>query len=524
MTQSKYSKYTVHDTWGHRLLRGFCSCLVPGTGQLMGGARKRGYVLLGLVVAITVALILIVLTAVEDLDQIVAWLLEPTNLLVLLIIDVVLVVLRVYAVADAVWLKRTRWGSANKRGSGGEAGPSLSGSGGAGWKTPLAIAGVVLVFAFTVFPHAWVGYQYVWKFRDVLTSVFQAPTTTTIPPTTTTDAGSASTDNTLPAVTTTTVTPVTVDPGADGRLTILFLGSDAGAGRVGARCDTTMIASFDMNTGWISLFSLPRNAGDVPLSEEAQKAIGVKVYPNLFNALYGAAWKVWKSHPELAPEGGDPGAEVVRDTASLILGIPIDYYAVVDMLGLVDLVDVVGGVDIYFEKPLHMGISSPTEDGKYIYFDAVAGNNHFGGLEALAYARTRHDSDDYVRMGRQRCLIAALMDQSGMTELIWNFPAIMDVIKNNIRTDIPISALQELVKLRSKLKTDEMITMGFNWPKYTKGTAGNPNPEQNGWVLNLKAIQAMVTKVFEHPEEVLAESSSATGADSSDCWKKPQGQ
>ena len=148
-------------------------------------------------------------------------------------------------------------------------------------------------------------------------------------------AGSGTTVSTEPANTTTTVAPVTVDAGEDGRLTILFIGADVDETRPGlARNDTTIIASFDLNTGRIALFSLPRNAGNVPLSEEAQKALGVKVYPNLLNALYQAAWKVWKLHPELAPEGGDPGAEVVRDMASIVLGIPIDYYAVINMLGL----------------------------------------------------------------------------------------------------------------------------------------------------------------------------------------------
>jgi polyisoprenyl-teichoic acid--peptidoglycan teichoic acid transferase len=244
------------------------------------------------------------------------------------------------------------------------------------------------------------------------------------------------------------------------------------------------------------------------------------VYPNLFNALYGAAWKVYKKHPELAPDGGDPGAETVRDTASLILGTPIDYYAVVDMLGLVDLVDVMGGVDVYFDKPLHTGISSPTQENTFIYFDFKEGIDHLSGIQALAYARTRHDSSDYVRMGRQRCLIAALMDQTSMTELVWNFPAIMDVIKNNIHTDIPVKALQELIKLRTKLQTDKMITVGFNYPKYTRGTAGNPDPEQNGWVLNYKLIQSTVQRVFLHPEEVLADTT--VGLDSGDCWKKTQ--
>ena len=532
MASPKYSKYTVHDTWGHRLLRGLCSCAVPGSGQLLGGARKRGYILLGAVVAIVVALILVVLSAAEDLDDILIWLISPTNLLILLIVDIVLVLFRLYAVADAIWLKRTRWGSLDKTSSLGKrlsAGRSASGAGpgsegaGGGWKTGLAIAGVVVLFTVTVLPHAWVGYRYVYKFRDVLSTVFAGPVTTTTIPTTTSLGGLApDTVSTEPSSTTTTLPAAAVEAGDDGLLTILFVGADVDETRAGyARNDTTIIASFDLNTGQISLFSLPRNSGKLPLSEDAQKAFGSEFYPTLLNELYGAAWKAWPKHPELAPEGGDPGAEVLRDTASLVLGIPIDYYAVVNMLGLVNMVDVLGGVDIYFSEHLRMGISSPTDKGDYLYFTVEEGVNHLGGLEALAFARTRKDSSDYVRMGRQRCLIAALMAQTSMTEIIWDFPSIMDVIKTNITTDIPLDALQELVKLRSKLKTDEMITIGFIPPKYTRGTAGFPDPARNGWVLNTKLIQETVQRVLLHPEEVLAESKSM-GLDSGDCWKKPQ--
>jgi LCP family protein required for cell wall assembly len=525
MTLPDYSKYTVHDSWGHRLLRGFCSALVPGTGQLVAGARKRGYVLLGVVVAVLAALVLVVLSAATNVDDLLVWLISPSHLLGLLIVDVVLLVFRIYAVADAVWLRRMRWGSPRKRRQrkgASEAERSVSAQGGGKWKMSLASVGLVVLFAFTVFPHVWIGYQYIYKFRSVLSEVFAPPTTTTTIATTTSLAGSGTTVSTEPSSTTTTLAPVTVDAGADGRLTILFVGADVDTTRRGlARNDTTIVASFDMNTGRIALFSLPRNAGKVPLSEKAQKALGVKTYPTLLNEIYGAAWRAWPKHPELAPEGGDPGAEVLRDAAGLILGITIDYYAVVDMLGLVKLVDVMGGVDVYFDKPLHMGISSPTEEGKFLYFDAVAGTNHLGGLEALAYARTRHDSSDYVRMGRQRCLIAALVAQTSMKELVWNFPGIMDVIKTMVRTDIPISAVQELVKLRPKLKTDEMITVGFIPPRYTKGTAGYPDPARNGWVLNAKLIQTTVKEILDHPEQFVPKD---VGADTGACWKKPQTQ
>ncbi len=64
-----------------------------------------------------------------------------------------------------------------------------------------------------------------------------------------------------------------------------------------------------------------------------------------------------------------------------------------------------------------------------------------------------------------------------------------------------------------------MISIGFIPPKYTRGTAGYPDPNRNGWVLNAKLIQETVKRILEHPEEVLAESKS-TGVDSGDCYTK----
>jgi LCP family protein required for cell wall assembly len=226
-------------------------------------------------------------------------------------------------------------------------------------------------------------------------------------------------------------------------------------------------------------------------------------------------------HPELAPEGGDPGEETMRDTLGIILGIPIDYYAVVDMAGLVELVDALGGVDIYFEKALHASSSPPNDGEDWLVYNYKKGWNHLDGRMALVFARTRMDSSDYVRMGRQRCVVAALIDQTSMDKLIWEYPDILGVVKKMVRTDIPISALQQLVRLRPILKTDEMITMAFQKPTYTNGVNGNPI--QLGWILDYKLIQSTVQRVLLHPEQVMAEAKK-TGLDDGKCWQAPQTQ
>jgi LCP family protein required for cell wall assembly len=456
-------------------------------------------VLLGVVVALLGLCAIVVFVVAEDLDEFSAWLLEPSVLLGLLIVDFALLLFRLYAVVDAMRHRRIESSPAGCARDSKERGAGTPTRG--KWKLPAVAVGLLILLAFTVFPHVWLGYQYVYRSYDVLTTVFVDETTTTI---------------SHSALTPSTVTSITVDPGDDQRLTILFSGSDAGVGREGARSDSNIVASFDLAAGRIALFSIPRNTGNAPLSEAAQKALGMKVWRNWLNELYNSA----RLHPELAPVGGDPGAVTMRDTVSMILGIPIDYYAQVDMLGFVNLVDILGGVDIYFEKPLRCSISPPTPEEETLVYKFKQGLNHLDGRMALAYSRTRIESSDYVRMGRQRCVIAALIDQTSMRELVWNFPAIMGVFERMVRTDIPIDALQQLVRLRSQLKTDEMLTIAFVKPKYTNGT--NHNAVQLGWILDYELIQSTVERMLEHPEEVLAEAKK-TGLDTSDCWQKPAG-
>lgn len=484
--QSPEQDTARRDSWGHRLLRGLFSSLVPGTGQLIGGARARGYSLLAVTAATVAALVAVIIVAAVDPEDLSAWVLEPSLLVGLLVVDGVLLLFRLYAAADAVCLRL----KGSKESSKESTGPP---PGGARWKAPLAVVGLVLLLGFTVFPHVWLGYQYVYKSYDVLRTVFVAETP------------KSATSSTI----------ATVDTGDDRRLTILFTGCDAGPGRKGARADTNIVASFDLDTGRIALFSIPRNTGNAPLSRAARKALGFKVWPNWLNELYNTA----RLHPELAPDGGDPGEETMRDTLSIILGIPIDHYAVVDMAGLVELVDALGGVDIYFEKPLHASSSPPTAGEDWLVYNFKKGWNHLDGRMALVFARTRIDSNDYVRMGRQRCVVAALIDQTTMKELIWSYPAIMGVVKKMVRTDIPISVLQQLARLRPLLKTDEMITMAFQRSKYTNGKNGNP--VQRGWILDYKLIQSTVRRVLDHPEQVIAEAK-RTGLDNGKCWQAPR--
>jgi LCP family protein required for cell wall assembly len=271
------------------------------------------------------------------------------------------------------------------------------------------------------------------------------------------------------------------------------------------------VASIDLETGDVAIFGLPRNTGDTPLGKKTAAALGIKTYPEMLNSLYTAASK----HPEIAPDGGDPGAEAVMETASLILGIPIDYYAVVNMLGLVDMVDALGGIDVNLNKALHITYAPLAAGQPKKSYTFNVGVNHLDGLGALAYARDRSDSDDYVRMGRQRCVIMAMLYQNGVSKLTLRFPKIAAALEKNVATNVPLSALPGLIKLRSKVKTNEMIAIGFTPPDWVADYSAK------GYnVLDFAKVKAAVKAVLDDPAAwVAAHPAATTNGGSSDCWR-----
>ena len=271
-----------------------------------------------------------------------------------------------------------------------------------------------------------------------------------------------------------------------------------------------MVATFDLRGGYVGLFGIPRNTGSLPLGESTARAMGRKTYPDMISNLYESAW----NYPEIAPEGRDPGAVAVRETASKLLGIPIQYYAVVDMAGLVGLIDAFGRITINLKERFIVRLSPPSEGEPWRVYDILPGKRHLDGHEALAFARSRTGTSDYDRMRRQRCVLKALLYQNGTAELALKFPAVVKAIRDNLGTDIPIERLPELIKVRAKLKTDEMLTVGFTPPDYITG-----RNELGYNILDLELVQATVRQFIEYPEQVLEAQGAETGMDNAECWK-----
>jgi LCP family protein required for cell wall assembly len=248
----------------------------------------------------------------------------------------------------------------------------------------------------------------------------------------------------------------TADAIAKPRLNVLLVGSDAGPDREGARTDSMMVASIDTRTGRTTLFGLPRNLGHVqfppgsPMAKKFPEGFHDANNPLSGDYLLNAVYAWGRDHHPDAPAGPttDPGLNLLHETVSYMLGLQLDYFVEVNMAGFAAIVDALGGLQVDTgPNPIPVGGIQP--DGTHVKPDRYipAGPQLLNGEDALAYARSRTDSTDYTRMGRQRCLLQNLLSQKSPADMLTNFQAVAKATTNSVSTNIPQGVLPSLVAL-----------------------------------------------------------------------------
>lgn len=253
--------------------------------------------------------------------------------------------------------------------------------------------------------------------------------------------------------------PIPVDPwqGRD-RINILLIGGDAAANRVGVRTDSMTVASVDTHTGDTVLFGLPRNLEKVPMPPGPARQhfpYGFGGEPPYTPGLLNEVWQYAEDHPDVVPgvPRGHRGPTLLKRTVSGITGLPVHYYAMVDMFGFADIIDAMGGVRVTVRDPIVYGRQN---EGLI-----PAGTRRLTGEQALWYGRARTYSDDYVRMGRQKCLMNAVAKQADPVTVLRSFEKLADATMHAVSTDIPQGLLPNLVELAEKVKQSKIRTLQF---------------------------------------------------------------
>jgi LCP family protein required for cell wall assembly len=249
------------------------------------------------------------------------------------------------------------------------------------------------------------------------------------------------------------------------RVNVLLLGGDGGVHREGVRTDTMILLSMDTRTGRTIMFSLPRNMmnaqfpADSPLHDLYPSGFGGYGDPGgwMLNAVYR---QVPMLHPGILGRSDNEGADALKLAVQGSLGVPVDYYVLVNLQGFRQIVDAMGGVTVNINEPIPVGGNTDLGILPERYLEPGP-DQRLDGFDALWYSRGRYGSDDYQRMERQRCMIDAIIDEARPLNLLRRYQDLAATGKRIVRTDIPSKLLPAFVDLALDIKDASVRSVVF---------------------------------------------------------------
>ena len=209
-------------------------------------------------------------------------------------------------------------------------------------------------------------------------------------------------------------------------INIMLLGSDEELTEDNfIRTDTMIVVSLNVETGTVSMMSLPRDLFVyIPHGKMGRLNTAFGIGENL-------SW--------------DPGRGfgLLRQTIFYNLGINVHFYARVNFSGFETIIDRLGGVDIAVDcayRDLY-----PTWSSEYRWRTLPVGLYTFDGFDALWYARTRKYTDDFDRGRRQQLLLRAMWRKARAEGLVATIPRLWSDLTDVVDTDLPLDMLLRLL-------------------------------------------------------------------------------
>jgi LCP family protein required for cell wall assembly len=273
-----------------------------------------------------------------------------------------------------------------------------------------------------------------------------------------------------------------------GRYNILVLGGDSGSNRMGLRPDSISVLSISADTGMAVNIGLPRNLKRIQFKEGTPIR---SVYPYGFNnncegeCFLSSIYKVtMDNHKDLYPgiskKNSTAGIEATRSAVEWVTGLEIDAYVLINMDSFVELIDALGGITVNVKKALPIGGQQdcyPADnEHESVCPDALGwiekGKQHMDGRTALWYARSRHNTNDYDRMKRQREIQNLVLKKIDLQTLLFRLNAVSGAGAKLIKTDIPGSSVPTLIDLALKARSAGLKSLQLTSPTIE---ANNPD-------------------------------------------------
>ena len=191
---------------------------------------------------------------------------------------------------------------------------------------------------------------------------------------------------------------------------------------------------------------------------------------------------------------GGPGASI--SVVQQNFGVHIDDYIWVGLLGLIKVINAIGGIDVVTSNPV-MDDYYPADvyGGSPYGFQRVAvlaGPQHLDGIHAMEYVRSRHSDlqSDFGRSKRQQQVLQAIRVKAKQLAPS-DVPVMAAAIGGELKTSIGLDRVARLVPLAATFDNPDSIRQLLLLPPYTHG--GGPDGSVTG---NWGLIRSLVHQYF----------------------------
>ncbi len=241
---------------------------------------------------------------------------------------------------------------------------------------------------------------------------------------------------------------------------ILLMGTDTGelGRKYKGRTDSMMLAVVNPKKQTTTLVSLPRDTIIAPVGYENQ-------FPTKLNSAY-----------ELG------SAETSMQTVQAWLNVPVDYYALVNMRGLEQVVNELGGIKVTSPLSFKYNPDTAHEDAGNLY-EFKKGSSDFthtgkdgktksynkmDGAAALAFSRMRYQDPegDYGRQARQRLVLEGIASKGLSNPVQLADQGFLSAISKSVKTDLSFDNIQQIsgnyLPAGKNIKTDHLVGKAYN--------------------------------------------------------------
>lgn len=226
------------------------------------------------------------------------------------------------------------------------------------------------------------------------------------------------------------------------------------------RSDVLIVLTVDFETKRVDMISIPRDT-----------------YAPIYNTK--GRWKINAAFAKGGSVEGE-GFLYAMNTVSNLLGVPIDLYVGVDMIGLKAVVDAMGGVDYDVDVRIKL-------NGRVL----EKGYQHMDGQQVLDYCRARKGiSTDVGRADRQQRMLFSIFEQMKSRNQLVNIPKIYSSVQDKVKTNLNSEQIAALA----------IFAMGLDMQDLNRHTLAGSYVSDvynaSFYVLNNAKLKALIKEIY----------------------------